>query len=122
MRQFSRVPFREEALLTAVDSTFPGTVENLSMNGMLVITTQHLPVGEPVTVTLTLTGIEPQITLDFPGNISRQTENGMGIHFDKLDPDVYGHLRNIIGYNSEDPDVVFTEINQAIDASYSKKL
>lgn len=122
MRQFSRVPFHEEALLTAVGRTFPGTVENLSMNGTLLVTAELLPIGEPVTVTLMLTGIEPQIALDFPGSISRQTENGLGIHFDKLDPDVYGHLRNIIGYNSENPDVVFTEINQAIDASYSNKL
>lgn len=87
----------------------------MSMTGMLLVTEERLPEGEPVEIKVVLTGTEPPLSLDFNGRVSRIIENGMGITFEKIDLDSYIHLKNIVSYNTDDPEKVQDEIWHSID-------
>lgn len=114
-RQFSRIRFHVDAVITAGDRKFSGAVENLSMNGMFLVTDERLMGGEPVDITITLTGSTPPISVSFSGHASRITEDGIGFQFEKIDLDSYSHLKNIITYNSEDAEAIIDEIHLSID-------
>ncbi|NVN93099.1 MAG: PilZ domain-containing protein [Desulfuromonadales bacterium] len=114
-RKFSRVRFRVSATIKAAERQFHGNVENLSMNGMLLVTGERLAIGEPVEITILLTGSDPGISVCFNGRVCRVTENGLGFTFEKIDLDSYTHLKNIISYNMIDSEKVMEEIYSAMD-------
>lgn len=114
-RKFSRVRFRVSATITASERQFKGNVENLSMNGMLLVTGERLEVGEPVEITIALTGSDPEISVCFNGKVCRITESGLGFTFEKIELDSYTHLKNIISYNMPDSEKVMEEIYSAMD-------
>jgi len=114
-RRFSRVPFRVNATVKTTDRQFYGNVENLSMSGMFLITAERLPEGEPVEITIVLSGTTPELFVGFDGRVSREAENGMAFSFEKIDLESYTHLKNIIAYNSEDAEKVMEEIYHSID-------
>lgn len=121
MRKFSRVDFQVLATVAAGSRRFQGQVANLSMNGMLLKTEERLPVGEPVEIVITLAGTDPEVAVSFSGRVSRQQEDGIGLHFEKVDLDSYTHLKNIIAYNTADPDKVMDEIFSNIEEKFSSE-
>lgn len=114
-RKFSRVAFSVAATVVCGERSFTGDVENLSMKGMFVYTEEKLQIGEPVNITISLTGTEPEIRVDFEGVVSRIAENGVAFNFEKIDIDSYTHLKNIIAYNIDDAEKVTEEIHHSID-------
>ena len=121
-RKFSRVKFRVSATIKTAERQFHGNVENLSMNGMLLVTEQRLAMGEPVEITILLTGSDPEISVCFNGSACRSTEDGLGFTFDKIDLDSYTHLKNIISYNMMDSEKVMEEIYSAMDEKLASDL
>jgi hypothetical protein len=114
-RQFSRVHFNVEATIRTADRELTGNVENLSMNGMFMFTDERLPVDEVVDITIVLTGVTPEIALTISGRVCRETEDGLGFTFDRIGPESYMHLKNIIAYNIDDAEKVMAEIRHSID-------
>lgn len=114
-RKFSRVRFRVNATIRTADRQFQGNVENLSMNGMFLLTGEQLAMEEPVEITILLTGSEPEISVNLSGRACRLTEDGIGFTFDKIELDSYTHLKNIVSYNMRDSEKVMEEIYHAID-------
>ena len=114
-RKFSRVNFKVSASIRVGDQTFYGVVENLSMNGMLLITDASFPVGQSVETTIFLEGSDPAILVCCNGRVSRTQENSLGITFEKIELDSYTHLRNVISYNIKDTGKVTEEIHNFID-------
>jgi hypothetical protein len=114
-RKFSRVHFNVGATIRIADRQFQGAVENLSMTGMFLVTSEQLAEGDLVDITIVLSGILPEISVGFNGIVTRVTADGVGFTFDKMDLDSYMHLKNIIAYNIDDVDKVMEEIGHAID-------
>ncbi len=114
-RKFSRVPFRVAATIKTSDRQFQGSVENLSMRGMFLVTDERLQLGDQVDITIALSGTSPEISITFDGTVSRVADNGLGFFFDKIDLDSYTHLKNIIAYNIDDAEKVMEEIYHSID-------
>ena len=114
-RQFSRVPFRMAATIKTPDRQFQGSVENLSMRGMFLVTDERLPLNDQVDIAMVLSGTSPEITISFNGTVSRVADNGLGFFFDKIDLDSYTHLKNIIAYNIDDAEKVMEEVYHSID-------
>lgn len=114
-RKFSRVKFQVDASVTAATHQFHGEVENLSMNGMFMVTGEQVQLGEPVNISIILNGASPEINVRITGKVSRIGENGIGFTFEKTDLDSYTHLKNIVAYNTDDADKIMEEIHQAID-------
>jgi len=120
-RKFSRVPFRVNATVRTANREFCGNVENLSMNGMFLDAGERLPEGELVEITIVLSGMSPELCVDFTGRVSRASEDGIAFTFEKIDLDSYTHLRNIIAYNSKDAEKVMEEIYHSIDEKLTEE-
>ena len=118
-RKFSRVPFHVSATAVAGGRSFQGKVSNLSMNGLLLETVEHLAEGTTADITITLEGTDPEIAVSFQGRVTRVTDEGIGFHFEKIDLDSYTHLRNIIAYNIADAEKVMDEIFTNIEEKIS---
>jgi len=118
-RKFSRVTFKVSATITSDKRRFQGSVRNLSMNGMFLVTAERLDVGTPVDITIFLTGSDPEISVNFSGTTSRITDDGLGFTFEKIDVDSYTHLKNIIAYNINDSEKVMEEIYHSLDEKLS---
>jgi len=114
-RKFSRVSFRVAATIKTPERQFQGSVENLSMRGMFLVTDERLQLGDPVDITIALSGTSPELAIAFNGSVSRVADNGLGFFFDKIDLDSYTHLKNIIAYNIDDAEKVMEEIYHSID-------
>lgn len=121
IRKFSRVRFSVEGAIRCRDRQFQGTVENLSMTGMFLVTDERLPEGEAVGIEIILTGTTPPIFVNFNGMVSRTGANGIGFVFEKMDLDSYMHLKNIIAYNIDDAEKVMEEIGHLIDEKLAGK-
>lgn len=118
-RKFSRVHFNVGATIRIADRQFQGAVENLSMAGMFLVTDEQLTEGEPVEITIVLTGTHPEVAVNFNGIVTRKTEDGAGFTFEKMDLDSYMHLKNIIAYNIDDAEKVMEEIGNSIDEKFA---
>lgn len=117
-RKFSRVSFRVAARIQAGERHFSGDVENLSMSGMFLVTDERLQLHDPVSITIILTGTDPEISVGFDGRVSRIIDNGMAFTFEKIDLDSYTHLKNIVAYNIDDAEKVMEEIYHSIDEKH----
>jgi hypothetical protein len=113
-RRFSRVGFQVDATVRTADRTFQGEVENLSMNGMFMLTGEQVPLGTPVDICIVLTGTTPEISVTTSGAVSRIVDNGLGFTFEKTGPESYVHLKNIVAYNTDDADKIMEEIHHSI--------
>ena len=118
-RKFSRVPFNVVATVKIGDRQFQGAVENLSMTGMFLVTSEPLAGGESADITIALTGTLPEIAVNFNGIATRIAEEGVGFTFEKMDLDSYMHLKNIIAYNIDDAEKVMEEIGHSIDEKFA---
>lgn len=114
-RKFSRVQFNVSATIKTAAKQFKGSVENLSMRGMFLITDERLSQGETVEITIMLAGVEPEIAVNFSGEVARVADDGIAFNFNKVDLESYMHLKNIIAYNMDDPEKVIEEIGNSIE-------
>ncbi|MDD2898104.1 MAG: PilZ domain-containing protein [Desulfuromonadaceae bacterium] len=120
-RKFSRVPFNVGATVKIAERQFQGSVENLSMTGMFLVTNEHFTEGETAEITIVLTGTQPEIAVNFSGIVTRTSEYGVAFTFEKLDLDSYVHLKNIIAYNIDDAEKVMEEISHSIDEKFASE-
>lgn len=120
-RKFSRVKFEVRAFIKTNNREFQGYVENLSMNGMFLATAERLAEGEPAEITIHLNASDPPIVVMLSGTACRETENGIGFVFNKIDLDSYTHLMNIVSYNIDDSKKVMEEIHHSIEEKISTK-
>ena len=113
-RKFSRVSFKIDATVSAAAGQFRGEVQNISLNGMFLTTGERLPEGAPADITISLNGIDPAITVQVGGVVSRITADGLGFTFDRVDLDSYTHLKNIVSHNADDADQIIDEMHHSI--------
>lgn len=106
-RHHARVAFHATVDLDFGDHAYQACeTENLSTKGVLVLGVSGHGLGETCAITLHLSGTREDLSLTMQGEVVRLEENGLGIHFTEIDLDSYTHLRNIVYYNSADPDAL----------------
>ena len=106
-RKNTRVLFHTTVDLRFVDASYLScATDNLSTKGVFVENVPGRALGEECDIVLNLTGSAEDLSLAMHGEIVRRTENGIGIHFKAMDLDSFSHLRQIIYYNSPDPDAL----------------
>ncbi|NLM46791.1 MAG: PilZ domain-containing protein [Firmicutes bacterium] len=108
-RRFTRVPFRTEVEITAGELKFKGEVKDLSLKGMCVLTEHLLEVGTPVDILLSLTGKQSNLVIMLQGKVLRKDTNSIAVYFDTVELDSFIHLKNIVAYNSTDPEKIMAE-------------
>lgn len=108
-RNFSRVDFRVSALLQTDGVAFKGEVKDVSLHGLYLETTEVLPVGTPVELTIYLSAAVEPVVINVTGVVARLVPGGIGCAFDRIDADSFAHLRSIISYQSGDESRIMTE-------------
>jgi len=112
------VPFTTTALVTGTSSRAEGTVDNLSMQGMLLRCDDiDFDVGEAVKIEIQLSGTTTHLSFELPGQVIRNETDYSAIrfHLTKADMDSLTHLRYMVGYALGDPDKVIEEFQDYID-------
>ena len=108
-RNFSRVDFRVSALLQGDGVAFKGEVKDVSLHGLYLETTEVLPVGTPVELTIYLSAAADPVVINVSGVVARLVPGGIGCAFEKIDADSFAHLRSIISYQSGDESAIMAE-------------
>jgi hypothetical protein len=110
-RKNSRVTFRATVSLDFQDQSHTECeTTDLSLKGVFVVGVTGHKVGERCRVSLQLAGSVSELTLRMHGEVSRVEPDGLALHFSEMDLDSFQHLKNILYYNSEDPDRLSEEL------------
>ena len=91
-----------------------GNTRNISLNGVLIESQEHLTNGEECIVQIILNGMTPPLTLEIKGEIARNSADGFAVHFEEMDVETLHHLKQIVLYNTDDPDGFIEESNKKI--------
>ena len=83
-------------------------LRDISINGLFAETSQKVTPGQACEVVILLGPSEDQ-AVRIKGRVSRLEPAGFAIEFKGIDPESYSHLRNIVLYNSREPDKVEAE-------------
>lgn len=111
-RRYSRVIVPLDVILDAGGGvSVAGTLRDVAIQGAFITCEPILKLGAPVQVKIVLHGGIEDIPVMARAEVVRREENGLGIHFTEIDIDSVEHLRNIIAYNAEEPDVVWDEMH-----------
>ena len=110
-RKNTRVPFQTTADVWFSDKNYTHCeTENLSVKGVSVLGISSHQIGEKCDLSLALSGSTSELKLTMKGEIVRVKENSIGLKFTEIDLDSFYHLKNIIYYNSENPDKIESEL------------
>ena len=84
--------------------------KDLSLTGVYFYTALRPEKGTAGEVEIALgLGLHP-LTLRFKGVVARADENGIGVRFLEMDPASFVHLKNLLYYNTGDPETIDAEI------------
>ncbi|MBU1404609.1 MAG: PilZ domain-containing protein [Proteobacteria bacterium] len=115
-RKNTRVPFQVVIGLDFPDQSHAECeTADLSLKGVFVLGVTGHKLGENCLVSLRLLGSTSHLTLKMKGTVVRVEEDGLALHFYEMDLDSFFHLKNILYYNSEDPDVLDEELSTQIE-------
>ena len=113
-RRSTRVPFQTTATLHFDDADFPRReTADLSVKGIFVLGVAGRDRGDECAVELHLSGTSSELVLRMRGEVVRVQPDGVAIKFFEIDLDSYYHLKNIVYYNSENPDELTGEFDPA---------
>ena len=109
-RRNTRVRFETTADVFFSDQTVANcSTTNLSINGVMIVGLQGRAVGEECELRLHLGGGKSDLILAIKSKVSRIIEEGTALHFYEIELESFQHLKNVIYYNSENPDDVSKE-------------
>jgi hypothetical protein len=115
-RKNTRVPFQVIIGLDFPDRSHAECeTADLSLKGVFVLGVTGHAIGENCLVSLRLVGSTSHLTLKMKGTVVRVAEDGLALHFYEMDLDSFFHLKNILYYNSEDPDVLDEELSTQLE-------
>ena len=114
-RNFTRVLFQTEAVVTYEERKIEGEVENLSMNGMFLRTFEKIPQNAPLEIKISLSGASSELCIELKGFVVRQADDGVAIQFKEMDLDSFIHLKNTVAYNRGDEGEVMGEVYKFIE-------
>jgi len=112
-RRFTRVPFETEMVVRNLETgkeIRSLRSKDISFKGIYCFTQNPFPPGTPCSINLRLTGTSSMLWLHIEGQVVRTDASGMVLSFDAMDIDVFIHLKNILYYNSGDPDRIDQEV------------
>jgi hypothetical protein len=108
-RKKIRVDFQSRIIIDLVEPAIQldGDSKNLSLKGIFVETTENVPLQARCRIQVFLSGTISPIALNMEGVVTRKEPSGIAIVFNSMDLDSYTELKNIVRYNTNNPDDVF---------------
>ena len=112
-RRNVRVPFETRVTVTpeqgggAVTST---KTKDISLKGIYCYSDETFPEGTRCHIRLELRGAGVGLDIEMKGHVVRRDAEGMALFFDEIDIESFSHLKNVLYYNTGDPERIDTEI------------
>lgn len=105
-RKKQRVDFKTKISLKTDQSelNIEGSSKDLSLKGIFIQTNQNIALNTKCDIEIYLTGMTEKFVLNMQGITIRQEDNGIAVEFISMDLDSYTHLKNILRYNTQNPD------------------
>lgn len=114
-RRNSRVSFQATITLDFAGMIYKECeTHDLSMKGVFVAGVTGHKIGDKCDISLHLVGATSDLALKMKGQVVRVEGNGLALHFLETDLDSYYHLKNILYYNSENPDILEEEFSDQL--------
>lgn len=112
-RNFTRVDFEAEAIVTCGKRVVRGRSENVSLKGLLFRTSEKLELGKDIKIKLFLHGLEDQF-VDLSGKVMRQQEGGFGLLFTHMDFSDFMDLKRIVSLLVGDESMIISEFTNSL--------
>lgn len=123
-REFTRTSVRIAAQMESEDvSIHCDQTRDLSMKGLFLLTKDRLPVGTTCRTVLYLVECGSPLSIEVTAKVVRTEEDGMAIEFlEILEPECFEYLRNLVLYNSPNPERVEKELDSHIGLRPRKRV
>ena len=107
-RQRIRVDFETRIKLTIADREYhaEGSSRDLSLNGVFVRVEAEAKPGQKCRLSIYLSGMVEETALEIEGSVVRLEEGGLAVAFESMGLASFTHLKNIVRYNTSEPDQV----------------
>jgi hypothetical protein len=97
-----RAPYRTNVYFSGPNRRpYLGISRNVSLNGIYIETPQRLDVDSTCYIEVL---VDPYIKLKIKGKVVRFDKEGLGIHFEEMEHDVFFHLKSIMYDYSQEKD------------------
>ncbi len=118
-RRFQRIPFRKLLAFKCLKGTHFGELKDLSLGGAYIKNPTNYPYfRETVEIAFHLDD-SSNVVIFIKGEVVRIEEGkGFAVKFVEIDPKSFTHLKNIIYYNSPDPESAKKEIYEFLGEAY----
>lgn len=116
-RRFSRVGFKEPAMLELAGQTRPCTINDISLKGALVAVPENnagLASGDECTLALNL-GSDERIVMK--ARLAHIEEGLLGLHCTEIDLDSVTNLRRLVELNLTDPDTLERDLEALLKSA-----
>ena len=112
-RNFTRVNFEAEAIVTCGKRVIRGRSENVSLKGLFFRTSEKLELGKDIKIKLFLHGLEDQF-VDLSGKVMRQHDGGFGLLFSHMDFSAFMDLKRIVSLLVGDESMIISEFTNSL--------
>lgn len=85
---------------------------DISLNGIFILTKKRFALHDKCDLTLTLNSKVANLTLRLKCEVIRETNEGFAVTFEEMDIETYQHLKNIVLYNSDDPEAFLKQCQE----------
>jgi len=113
-RKYIRVPFKAVACLWSLKQDAKeircDQTRDISLKGIYCYSDIKFSVGTTCELELHFTDTSSKLVLFLKGRVVRTDEEGMGIKFEEMDLDSFFSLKNILNYNTGDPEQIDREL------------
>ncbi|MBN1840686.1 MAG: PilZ domain-containing protein [Deltaproteobacteria bacterium] len=113
-RAVTRIPLKTKALVRHGGTTITGTIQNLSLTGIFLKSSEIVKTNGVVKVEILFTGPSSQLSIILDGIVTRHDHKAMAIEFRNMDIDSFFHLRNLISYSTDDMDKVKAQFQEFV--------
>ncbi len=106
-RKRTRVQTQFQVLIRTANKEFQLQSRDISLKGLLCTPEPRLVPGEECRILLQP---DESLSLEIQGQVIRSDYRGLAVDFNKLSPQSFFHLRNLIRLHANDPDAIDQEL------------
>ena len=118
-RRFLRIPISLEVEYFLENQNKKGEIKDLSYGGVFIETEDLPPLGEIVSVVLTIEGVSPSIKIFLKGKVVRRIPGkGFALKFVQIASESLTHLKNLLYFNSPSPEKTEKELREFLGEAY----
>jgi len=115
-RKNLRNSLKQDAELTLTEkSVYKGTTKNISFSGvyMYCADAKSIPVGETGFFKIFIQAQQQTEIISFTCQVIRTDDKGVGLKFIDIDLEGYQNFKNLMLYNSSDPDKLLADLEES---------